>query len=122
MRNYMPAPHKRFLEMLTRICNIRSYVLDLQPDSPAKEAYNAAVQALTFFRDAHIQIVTRYIIIPSKASAVQEKNAEKVNLATASAQVNGSGEKNPAGLYGTGGTSLIPFLKQTRDETKNSTC
>lgn len=122
MRDYMPAPHKRFLETLTEITNIRSYILSLEPESPAKEAYNAAVQSLTSFRDVHVQIVSNYIIVPARNSKVEDQPAEKVNLATASTQVDGLNDKNATGLYGTGGTSLIPFLKQTRDDTKRATC
>ncbi|KAF3394326.1 Indoleamine 2,3-dioxygenase [Penicillium rolfsii] len=123
MRNYMPAPHKRFLETLSALSNIRSYVTSPQAESPLKEAYNAAVLTLSSFRDAHIQIVSRYIIMPARSNApVDERTPDKVNLATASAQIKGLSETNPTGLYGTGGTSLIPFLKQTRDATKSATC
>lgn len=123
MRNYMPAPHKRFLETLSALSNIRSYVTSTQAESPLKEAYNAAVLTLSSFRDAHIQIVSRYIIMPARNNVpVDQRTAEKVNLATASAQIKGLNETNPTGLYGTGGTSLIPFLKQTRDATKSATC
>jgi indoleamine 2,3-dioxygenase len=123
MRNYMPAPHKRFLETLSALSNIRSYVTSSQAESPLKEAYNAAVLTLSSFRDAHIQIVSRYIIMPARSTVpVDQRTADKVNLATASAQIKGLSETNPTGLYGTGGTSLIPFLKQTRDATKSATC
>ncbi|KAJ5443790.1 Indoleamine 2-3-dioxygenase [Penicillium daleae] len=123
MRNYMPAPHKRFLETLSALSNIRSYVTSTQAESPLKEAYNAAVLTLSSFRDAHIQIVSRYIIMPARNNVpVDQRTTEKVNLATASAQIKGLNETNPTGLYGTGGTSLIPFLKQTRDATKSATC
>lgn len=123
MRNYMPAPHKRFLETLSALSNVRSYVTSTQTESPLKEAYNAAVLTLSAFRDAHIQIVSRYIIMPARTNVpVETGTMEKVNLATASAQIKGLSETNPTGLYGTGGTSLIPFLKQTRDATKSATC
>ncbi|KAJ5364503.1 Indoleamine 2-3-dioxygenase [Penicillium cataractarum] len=123
MRNYMPAPHKRFLETLSALSNVRSYVTSTQAESPLKEAYNAAVLTLSAFRDAHIQIVSRYIIMPARSNVpVETGSTDKVNLATASAQIKGLSETNPTGLYGTGGTSLIPFLKQTRDATKSATC
>lgn len=118
----MPAPHRRFLETLSHLSNIRPYIMSAHADSTLKEAYNAAVLTLSSFRDAHIQIVSRYIILPARSRAPAEQTSEKVNLATASAQVSGPGETNPTGLYGTGGTSLIPFLRQTRDTTKDATC
>ncbi|KAF7715133.1 Uncharacterized protein PECH_007441 [Penicillium ucsense] len=123
MRNYMPAPHKRFLEALSALSNVRSFVMTTAAGSSLREAYNAAVMALTSFRDAHIQMVSRYIILPARNCPPRETKAtDTVNLATASAQVDGLSESNATGLYGTGGTSLIPFLKNTRDTTKSATC
>ncbi|EPS27511.1 hypothetical protein PDE_02454 [Penicillium oxalicum 114-2] len=125
MRNYMPASHKRFLEALSSLSNIRPFVNSPQVDSSLKEAYNAAVLALTSFRDAHIQMVSRYIIVPARKQIppdLKVKSGDTINLATASAQAKGSSETNSMGLSGTGGTSLIPFLKHTRDTTKSATC
>lgn len=119
MRKYMPAPHSRFLERLSELSNVRSYVTSAQADSGVKEAFNAAVMALTSFRDTHVQIVSRYIIMPARSGATSQQDNDKVNLATAS---SGQDETNATGLYGTGGTSLIPFLKQTRDTTKSTAC
>lgn len=118
----MPAPHRRFLETLSNLSNIRHCVMSGLVESPLKEAYNAAVLTLSSFRDTHIQIVSRYIIMEARNGTPVEQSADRVNLATASSQVKGLQEQNPSGLYGTGGTSLIPFLKQTRDTTKNATC
>ncbi|KAJ5090305.1 Indoleamine 2-3-dioxygenase [Penicillium argentinense] len=120
MRKYMPSPHRNFLQTLAKLTNTRRYILS-STDQSLKEAYNSAVLSLSSFRDAHIQIVSRYIIIPAKSRAPEQKT-ERVNLATASSQVKGLEDKNPTGLYGTGGTSLIPFLKETRDTTKAATC
>lgn len=115
----MPAPHRRFLEHLSALSTVRAYVMSSRAESPVREAYNAAVLTLSSFRDTHIQIVSRYIIMPARS---QTPVNDRVNLATASAQVKDLGETNATGLYGTGGTNLIPFLKQTRDTTKDSTC
>jgi indoleamine 2,3-dioxygenase len=76
------------------------------------EAYNFAVNELRKFRDIHIQIITRYIIRPSKQYAPKEDIGR--NLAVASSTTP---EKE---LQGTGGTQLLPFLRQSRDETKNA--
>ncbi|GKT90352.1 indoleamine -dioxygenase pyrrole -dioxygenase [Colletotrichum tofieldiae] len=61
------------------------------------------------FRNKHLQIVTRYIVLPSKRA----KSGAKVDLASASAAKDEQ-------LTGTGGTALMPFLKQSRDETLRS--
>lgn len=119
MRKYMPAPHRRFLETLSDLSNVRPYVASAHADSGVKEAFNAAVMALTSFRDTHVQMVSRYIITPARNGSAGKRDNDKVNLATTSF---GRDEKNAAGLYGTGGTSLIPFLKQTRDTTKSAAC
>ncbi|KAL4886934.1 Indoleamine 2,3-dioxygenase [Aspergillus karnatakaensis] len=118
MRNYMPGPHRRFLEMLTRNSNVRTYALSHKMDSPVRDAYNAAVMSLGSFRDKHIQIVTRYIIMAAKMPPPEDAPAQ-LNLATSTyTQMKGSDEKISEGLSGTGGTDLIPFLKATRDTTK----
>ncbi|KAB8239491.1 Indoleamine 2,3-dioxygenase [Aspergillus alliaceus] len=118
MRNYMPGPHRRFLEMLTRVTNVRAYALSHKADSPIRDAYNTAVMSLGVFRDSHIQIVTRYIIMAARTKPPTSGPAQ-VNLATSTTtQMKELNEKVTGGIHGTGGTDLIPFLKQTRDTTK----
>ncbi|KAL2858032.1 Indoleamine 2,3-dioxygenase [Aspergillus pseudoustus] len=118
MRNYMPGPHRRFLEMLTRNSNIRTFAMSHKLDSPVRDAYNAAVMAMGVFRDKHIQIVTRYIIMASKLPP-PEKEPVRLNLATSTSnRMKNSDGTVSGGVNGTGGTDLIPFLKQTRDATK----
>jgi indoleamine 2,3-dioxygenase len=112
MRDYMPGPHRRFLEKVTKLANIRQFALakmshPLQADLAA--AYQAAVQALSNFRGIHMQLVARYIIIPSRQAAVPGR----MNLAVASQSEVSEGKS----FTGTGGTDLVPFLKQTREET-----
>lgn len=111
MRNYMPSPHRKFLKHVECISNIREYA-DTTTDTEVTNAYNCAVKELSRFRDIHIQIVTRYIINPSRKQGPM-KNAG-MNLAVASTNCT------TKGLHGTGGTELLPFLKQSRDETKQT--
>jgi len=117
MRNYMPGPHRRFLEMLTRLSNIRAYAMKQRPGSAVRDAYNTAAMTLGSFRDIHIQLVSRYIIMASKTKPLDD-HAKKTNLATATAKHTRSTEKHKVSLTGTGGTDLIPFLRRTRDTTK----
>ncbi|KAF2138876.1 uncharacterized protein K452DRAFT_255812 [Aplosporella prunicola CBS 121167] len=117
MRNYMPGPHRRFLQNLTRTTNIREYALNPTTDPTVLAAYNATVEALAAFRDIHIRLVTRYIIAPSRKPA-RPQDANMTNLATISHVKDEEKTTEPHVLYGTGGTALIPFLKRTRDETK----
>lgn len=118
MRNYMPGPHRRFLEMMLRTSNVRTYVLSHKPGSALRDAYNMAVMSLGGFRDKHVRMVTRYIIMAARTPPPNQVSS-RTNLATTTSTiVDNSHEKLNAGVRGTGGTDLIPFLKQTRDTTK----
>ncbi|UNI15316.1 Indoleamine 2,3-dioxygenase [Purpureocillium takamizusanense] len=122
MRKYMPAPHARFLEDATRAANLREYVEAHRSDRALCLAYDACLAMLSSFRDKHISIVTRYIINPSREARARSRSRaaadddaparKRINLATASKIAPEKG-----GQRGTGGTALIPFLKQARDET-----
>lgn len=122
MRKYMPGPHRRFLEDVTKVANIRDYVEAHRNNRELTVAYDACLAMLRAFRDKHINIVTRYIIIKSRESRSHSRSKSpvverrKMDIATASRQDKNdpSGKKK---LKGTGGTALIPFLKQARDET-----
>lgn len=125
----MPGPHRRFLERLASVANIRPFVDAHRENQDLCDAFDSCLAMLRGFRDKHIQIVSRYIII-------QAKNAKKISTETAKLtstvfstpeHVNSIGpaqkanlastEATKKGLTGTGGTALIPFLKQARDET-----
>ncbi|TVY17101.1 Indoleamine 2,3-dioxygenase [Lachnellula arida] len=122
MRKYMPGPHRRFLEDFTMVANIRDYVEANQGNFELTAAYDACLAMLRAFRDKHINVVTRYIVLKTRESRSHsrskspEATRHKVNIATASRQDTDdySGKKK---LKGTGGTALLPFLKQARDET-----
>ena len=105
MRTYMPGPHRRFLEDIESVANIRTFVEARRSNSTLCIAYDACLAMLRVLRDKHIAMVSRYIIIPSRA----KPTTGRTNLATATS------EKKK--MRGTGGTALIPFLKQARDET-----
>jgi indoleamine 2,3-dioxygenase len=76
------------------------------------DAYNIAVNELRKFRDIHIQIIGRYIITPARQYRPKEYTGCNLAVATSA-----SPDKV---LHGTGGTKLLPFLRQSRDETKNT--
>ncbi|KAK5124998.1 hypothetical protein LTR85_001188 [Meristemomyces frigidus] len=112
VRGYMPAPHRRFLQHIRETCKIRE--LSLLPATSLgqerlRETYSMTVRTLSEFRNKHIQLVTRYIVLPSR----QANAASRKNLASASMD-HRTGDQE---LTGTGGTLLLPFLKQSRDET-----
>lgn len=113
MRRYMPGPHARFLADVTQVANIRAFVESNNTNHELCLAYDACLAMLSAFRDKHIAIVTRYIITPSREVRARSRSRSRkpINLAAASRNAKTKSQT------GTGGTALIPFLKQARDET-----
>jgi indoleamine 2,3-dioxygenase len=115
----MPRAHRELLLHLERSCRLRDYVASQAGAPDLTLAYNDAVAALTGLRDTHLQIVARYIVMPSRtAPAPWIAQWKGSNLATACSSMPGSLIAQE--LHGTGGTSVVPFLKRTRDETRSS--
>ena len=108
----MPRSHRMFLERVESGPSIRDYAAASTSVPELGESYNFAVNELRKFRDIHIQIVARYIIRPAKLYSPTGEAGN--NLAVASSTTP---EKE---LSGTGGTALLPFLRQSREETKNT--
>jgi indoleamine 2,3-dioxygenase len=108
MRNYMAGSHRKFLADVEAVANVKAFVQTHESDSELATAYNNCLEMLKAFRHQHIGIVTRYIVIPSKA-------AETKNSKVAVANKKDCDEEE---IAGTGGSALIPFLKQMRDETR----
>lgn len=120
MRTYMPGPHRRFLEHVASVANIRDYVASHRSNRALCTAFDACLAMLRAFRDKHIQMVSRYIILKSRESRSHSRSIsprqaapQRLNIATNMRRGDDGGRK----LRGTGGTALIPFLKQARDET-----
>ncbi|KAG0669688.1 hypothetical protein C6P45_003431 [Maudiozyma exigua] len=112
MRQYMPAPHRHFLEYVDQVTNIRQYVLSQGTDSCERLAYDTCISILKNFRDVHLGIIKKYILIPARAERMNETNVKRQGLAN-------SKSSNVNGHVGTGGTSLVKFLTQCRDETSD---
>jgi indoleamine 2,3-dioxygenase len=126
MRKYMPGPHRRFLEDLTKVANIREYVEAHKDNVQLTIAYDSCLAMLRAMRDKHISIVSRYVIIKSRESRSIERSRSpevqrrrKMDIASASTKSGRDGESEKA-LKGTGGTTLVSFLKQARDETSEN--
>ncbi|KAF1938723.1 Indoleamine 2,3-dioxygenase [Clathrospora elynae] len=115
MRGYMPGPHARFLDDVEAIANIRGYVDSHRDNAELLAAFNTAVAALSRFRDKHIALVTRYIIIPSRMGK-PVTGVKRRDIASASTKMAAEKPRTQE-LVGTGGTTLIPFLRTSRDET-----
>lgn len=98
MRTYMPGPHTRFLRDVEGLANIRAFVQARSDEEQLRKAYDACLRELEIFRDKHIRIVSRYIVIPAREGA--SKDGERVEL------------------RGVGGAPLMPFLRGMRNETR----
>lgn len=111
MRNYMPGSHKEFLESLESAPSVRDYVSENSDKCPELIlGFDACLAMLKLFRDKHIQIVTRYIVL-------QAKKSERMGSSSTLRSGLAKSKKKDNDAKGTGGTSLLPFLKQCRDET-----
>ena len=128
VRGYMPGPHRRFLEHVGSLTSLRQAV-DGAPGQLVS-AFQDATNALAAFRSKHLAIVTRYIVLPSKQKRTGPANSSGRGLAGtpqassttplyAYSPSRPSTEPHapPEKFTGTGGTDLLPFLRQTRDET-----
>ena len=128
MRQYMPSGHRNFLEAVTKVANIREYVMSHPDNIKLQDAYNACLEKLVLYRNTHVQIVSRYIVIPSRAAAkcalppnTEPGTAGRVPAAAADDAVPVKKEKKKKNVaLGTGGTAPVEFLKQVRDETQKS--
>nr|XP_022315934.1 myoglobin-like [Crassostrea virginica] len=96
MRSYMLPKHAEFISLIARETNLKQYAE--KDGGDATISYNEAIQSVTDFRSYHIQVVTKYIIITSSKES-RNRDFESVSK------------------KGTGGSSLIPFLKSIRDAT-----
>ncbi|OTB02772.1 hypothetical protein M426DRAFT_61643 [Hypoxylon sp. CI-4A] len=118
MRRYMPGPHARFLNDVGAVANIREFVESrAASDRPLSIAYDACLAMLRAFRDIHIAIVTRYIILPSRENRARSRSRSPEAVRTRQNLATASKNEQHKKVKGTGGTALIPFLKQARDET-----
>ena len=120
----MPCQHREFLAKVEQLSNVRRFISCSDASKKVVAAYNDAVAALADLRNNHVQIVARYIVNPSRSPPAPYVKVRKGNnLATACSngkeQVGKSeGDASTTRpLHGTGGTSVMPFLKRTRDET-----
>ncbi|CAG5117390.1 unnamed protein product, partial [Candidula unifasciata] len=91
MRNYMLPSHRRFVEDIEQYpYPLRQFVISSSNEA-LKSSYNRCLSTLQELRDYHIKIVKMYVVIPSRK---------------ANESINKSLDER-----GTGGSNLIPFLR-----------
>ncbi|KAB8265375.1 indoleamine 2,3-dioxygenase [Aspergillus pseudonomiae] len=128
MRQYMPGPHRRFLERIPPHANMREFVRNNPCGEELNAAYARAVCMLRSLRNAHLRIVSRYIIVESKKTtpilcSICNSRTHTTNPLEFSKDLSvdcsrqDDSRKRGAALRGTGGTPLVQFLKRLRDDT-----
>ena len=106
----MPGAHRDFLEEVSRLPSLREYVEANSSDIELVNAYDECLNKLRAWRGKHIALVSKYIVQPAR-EAERAARVDKI-------EVNGPSETGKEWeLQGTGGSALIPFLRQARDET-----
>jgi len=132
MRSYMTQAHQDFLVRLSEH-SIRAFVeqhriteslvddkadaaslLQLYERSHLCAAYDDCVMALKRWRDAHIIIVTQFVIVPARAKNGANEPGARV---TVDCMTGKAVEREALPVRGTGGTSLVPLLKIYRNNT-----
>ncbi|GBB93036.1 hypothetical protein RclHR1_00210032 [Rhizophagus clarus] len=161
IRQNIPGPHRRFLEDLAKIADIRNYIIsntnydssvntssdesedicllrETDESSDLIKAYNECLNQMKEFRKTHLNIVNFYIIKQARRGGdphFNEKevtppvdkdlggNCEITTVNETTKTTIGNNEiittttKSIEIIKGTGGTNLMPFLEQMRDET-----
>lgn len=115
MRDYMIAPHRKFLQWMETWCtHLRSYIVAQAKATRLREAYNACIKEMERLRAIHFRFVTLYIINQvSKDRADDEHRVDE--------QVTDGQDQAEKGIVrGTGGTDLVTFLKTTKADVAKS--
>ncbi|KIW07824.1 hypothetical protein, variant [Verruconis gallopava] len=112
MRSYMPQIHRNFLHQISKLSSLRTYLQTRVGDDELWKVYNDCVKELKTWRGKHMAVVSKYIIQPAR-KAVDHVDTFPEEMGCQSANNCDNGDN----LRGTGGSALLPFLRQARDET-----
>jgi indoleamine 2,3-dioxygenase len=114
MASYMPREHRVFLHNTAKLPSLRDYVESRPDDVRLFCAYNGCLQELSNWRSRHIGVVTTHIITQSRNEKPVGKRPDPEEV------TDGLSVVDESKLQGTGGSALIPFLKQAKKETLDS--
>lgn len=103
MRSYMPPSHRKFIIAVENHSPSLHEIVEKSTNDELHKVFNTVLSAVVDFRSYHIQIVTKYIIQASiKVKQTEDKRFECLDK------------------KGTGGTSILPFLKELKEDTKDN--
>lgn len=105
MRDYMPPAHRQLIETLSVCPSLRDVIMS-QPRSDLCQAYNSCVSALVDLRNYHLNTVTKYVLVPGNHARNMGCPLRGVGTAL--------------NTTGTGGSSLMVFLKSVRNATRKA--
>ncbi|XP_054974603.1 indoleamine 2,3-dioxygenase 1-like [Sorex araneus] len=97
MRTYMPPAHQNFLRSMEEGPSLREFILS-EGNASLQSHYDKCVKAMVALRNYHLNIVADYIVAPSRKQSKAKETAEE-------------------SCKGTGGTSVIDFLKTVKNKT-----
>ncbi|XP_064606090.1 indoleamine 2,3-dioxygenase 2-like [Liolophura sinensis] len=100
MRSYMPPDHRKFIDMIENGPSLREYVLKSNC-ADLKTAFEKCLGTLIDFRSYHLTIVAKYVV------SMSHRMGRNQVYASVSKQ-------------GTGGSSVVPFLKSVRSTTQDA--
>lgn len=112
MRSYMPPAHRQLIKDLSMQPSLKGFVQQ-QASEHLTQAFHNCVAKLLDLRNYHLSVVSRFITVPAaRARQIRDQAFEVEELI----------RKAPAGLEerGTGGSSIMMFLKNVRNETKHA--
>lgn len=109
----MPPAHKQMIQDISMLKpSLRNFVQQ-QSNERLTQAFQLCVTKLLELRNYHINMVSRFISVPAaRARQLRDESKDsKENMIS----------KAPTALEerGTGGSSIMSFLKTVRDETKH---
>ncbi len=111
MRAYMPLEHRDFLKVIAARRSLREYIDSRAEDPRLVDAYNECLQQLSSWRSRHIGVVTTHITSQARN---EHRKGEKPDP---NEVTDGLSVQDESKLQGTGGSALIPFLRQAKQET-----
>jgi indoleamine 2,3-dioxygenase len=108
----MPGKHREFLQLVSKLPSLRAFVEKNHSCTELNQAYENCMKQLRSWRSKHIAVVSKYIVRPARLAAHGGQNG-----ITGKKEMEEFEADDGEALNGTGGSALIPFLKQARDET-----
>lgn len=109
----MLPSHRQLIQDISSQPSLKSFVQE-QADECLKQAFQLCVTKLSALRSYHINIVSRFITVPAaRARQIRLQDQEPVGDII-------SGAPTALEERGTGGSSIMKFLKTVRDQTKAS--